>query len=530
MINLRVGSMKVIKGIEYSGIFLKGNSIRVGTGAKISINRSPFDTTYKDEVFLVNASYTYSFDKDTTISMYRVVNSDLDIVLGNSCPGTVDLVANTESATICSYTLANDIKKDGSDISAVAYVDNTSSSNRNVTISLKVNGTEVATNTVTVHKKTTKGVSVSFPLVNDLSAGDIISFTLKASGNKCEVIGAIEPSVIKINTSSTGGGGGVTPIPPAINIGNMVIGNLSNPLLDMPLNNNLAMKQGNGQATFTRAGTATYIDIYGVLQTAKVDEPRFEKQGLLMEGVSTNLFLNSEIGATQTIAVVNGKKYSLSVRDGVGSAMVSVAGTGSATKDNPLMFTATGTVCTITISGVANKVQFEPLVKPSSYIPTTTTPVTRAKDVCAVDYSGNVVAKDSDTTYVMDFDSYLGGNAGIIQTVFEKSENLYNMMRYESTLDKLKTYGNGGGIELNSPIAGKTYRAVVIYDKTNNKHKFFIDGVKIGETNTNYVNPNNPLSLMLGSNFNSSNSNLFGHLKGFKIYDRALTEEEARLC
>jgi hypothetical protein len=47
-------------------------------------------------------------------------------------------------------------------------------------------------------------------------------------------------------------------------------------------------------ATLTRSTTATYIDKSGVLQTADINEPRFERDGLLMEGQSTNYFLNSD--------------------------------------------------------------------------------------------------------------------------------------------------------------------------------------------------------------------------------------------
>lgn len=73
------------------------------------------------------------------------------------------------------------------------------------------------------------------------------------------------------------------------------IGNINSPLLDMPLKNSLAMKSGVGSATFTRASTATYIDRYGVLKTAAIDEPRFEKEGYLNEGASTNLLTYSEL-------------------------------------------------------------------------------------------------------------------------------------------------------------------------------------------------------------------------------------------
>ncbi|EEX9038117.1 phage tail protein, partial [Escherichia coli] len=47
------------------------------------------------------------------------------------------------------------------------------------------------------------------------------------------------------------------------------------------------------QVKFTRASTATYIDKSGCLQTAAENEPRFEREGLLIEGTRTNYFLNS---------------------------------------------------------------------------------------------------------------------------------------------------------------------------------------------------------------------------------------------
>lgn len=46
--------------------------------------------------------------------------------------------------------------------------------------------------------------------------------------------------------------------------------------------------------TFTRSTIATLFDKSGVLRTAAVNEPRFESEGLLMEGQSTNYILNSD--------------------------------------------------------------------------------------------------------------------------------------------------------------------------------------------------------------------------------------------
>ncbi|ELV1750285.1 phage tail protein [Escherichia coli] len=52
------------------------------------------------------------------------------------------------------------------------------------------------------------------------------------------------------------------------------------------------------QVSFTRASTATYINKSGELKTAEINEPRFEREGLLIEGQRTNYLLNSETPAS----------------------------------------------------------------------------------------------------------------------------------------------------------------------------------------------------------------------------------------
>lgn len=72
------------------------------------------------------------------------------------------------------------------------------------------------------------------------------------------------------------------------------IGNLSAPLLSLPLKKNLLTQQGQSVCTFTRASAATYTDRYGVLKSVAADTPRFTADGLLIEGASTNLLTYSE--------------------------------------------------------------------------------------------------------------------------------------------------------------------------------------------------------------------------------------------
>lgn len=72
-----------------------------------------------------------------------------------------------------------------------------------------------------------------------------------------------------------------------------------------PLSDSLRMFAGYGREVkvgddvvgryinFSRATTATFVDRSGELKTAAINEPRFEKEGLLIEGQSTNLIINT---------------------------------------------------------------------------------------------------------------------------------------------------------------------------------------------------------------------------------------------
>ena len=77
-------------------------------------------------------------------------------------------------------------------------------------------------------------------------------------------------------------------------VNNHLYNRLLNPLFWAPLKNSLKLLRGKGPIIFARSSTATYIDLYGVLKNVSVDQPRFEKEGLLMEGSSINEFINSE--------------------------------------------------------------------------------------------------------------------------------------------------------------------------------------------------------------------------------------------
>lgn len=77
------------------------------------------------------------------------------------------------------------------------------------------------------------------------------------------------------------------------------IGTLVNPMVHVPLISSLDFPIGKGFIDFERVQTSstgtTYIDRYNNLAYATAHEPRFEQNGLLIEGPSTNYHLYSHI-------------------------------------------------------------------------------------------------------------------------------------------------------------------------------------------------------------------------------------------
>ena len=63
------GAVQVRKGVEYTAMLQTGNNvIKMSNTAKISIGRKPFVTHYANELILIDATFTYSFDRDLTCS------------------------------------------------------------------------------------------------------------------------------------------------------------------------------------------------------------------------------------------------------------------------------------------------------------------------------------------------------------------------------------------------------------------------------------------------------------------------------
>jgi hypothetical protein len=165
-----------------------------------------------------------------------------------------------------------------------------------------------------------------------------------------------------------------------------------------PLDLNFARyKTLDPRITFTRASSGTYVDSAGALQTAATNEARFthdpttgESLGLLVEEQRTNLLLNSATLSTQNVTVA-AAAHTLSF---TGTGTITLSGTSTAgplvgagigeSNRVKLTFTPTAGTLTLTVSGTVSNAQLESGAFATSYIPTTTSAVTRAADVASI--------------------------------------------------------------------------------------------------------------------------------------------------
>lgn len=159
---------------------------------------------------------------------------------------------------------------------------------------------------------------------------------------------------------------------------------------------------GSGDFDVVRATSATRVNSAGLIESvgnniARLDYTEDSCPCILIEPQRTNLFINSDTPATQNITTT-ATTYTLSFYD-VGEIVLSGSATGTLTGINigervSLTFTATSGTLTLNVTN-CEKVQLEVGNEATSYIPTTTTTVTRNADVINRTGVSNLIGQTS---------------------------------------------------------------------------------------------------------------------------------------
>lgn len=174
----------------------------------------------------------------------------------------------------------------------------------------------------------------------------------------------------------------------------------------------------SGYMTFTRATSATRVNSLGLIETVGINVPRIDYTNascpsILVEPQRTNLVFPSATATTQS-RTVTATAHTLSFY-GTGSITLSGVATGTLNGTGinnkvSLTFTPTAGSLILTVSGSVNNWQLEVGSNATSYIPTTTTTVTRNADVISKTGISDLIGQTEGTLY---FEGFLRRNASI---------------------------------------------------------------------------------------------------------------------
>jgi hypothetical protein len=362
------------------------------------------------------------------------------------------------------------------------------------------------------------------------------------------------------------------------------------PLPDVwaPLSDSLRLITGYGRdvvvgadvvarmVNFSRNSTATYIGKDGQLKTAAVNEPRFEKEGLLIEGQSTNIVANSNVftpygaGATKidqqpgpfgandatrldtvnpyqgtnpllSSSLVDGAVYTTSVwlRGAVGGENIRIGIHNSTTGVRVTLTTewkrysvtqtrAAGTNAAFVIQAESAAVSFfvygaqmETLPFASSYIPTAGAAVTRAQDICwiPVQNAGLQGLANEKTMSVVSNIIGVANNFGFILTT------PWGAIGYTRAQEQV--YGVNTSLSVTSPVRiNQQIRRVARFTKGGGATGLFGNNRKDTETGDWMIS--NISRVSIGSHSDSSNLPHFGHVRDLKIWLQPLSDEQIK--
>ena len=254
-----------------------------------------------------------------------------------------------------------------------------------------------------------------------------------------------------------------------------------------------------------RATSATRVNASGLIELVGANVPRLDYSNgscpsILVEPQRTNILLNSETLATQSVTVT-AQPYTLSF---YGSGTVVLSGTHSATvvglgtARKTYTFTPTAGTLTLTVTGTCTKGQLEAGSYATSHIPTTTTAVTRNADVISKTGISSLIGQTEGTMFFdLNLNSRISYNYIFLLTNFSKYISIFitnNTIRLEivnsSTQVSIDFFNTNNG----------RFKIGVGY--ANNNVIYYVNGTLIGSDTSFTIPDTNQIDLT----YNSANS------------------------
>ena len=161
---------------------------------------------------------------------------------------------------------------------------------------------------------------------------------------------------------------------------------------------------------------------------------------------------------------------------------------------------------------------------PTSYIPTSSTTVTRLADSSSTTGLSSVIGQ-TEGTYVIEFKLYSNsGNQTILDISDDSSSDRLGLILSSSVLTafRLSPTDTTTLISTSTADADTTYKCAFAY--SSGRHSFYVNGVQIG-SDANTITALNLFKINVGSRYNGG-ENIGGNVQNLMVFPSALTDEQ----
>jgi hypothetical protein len=287
--------------------------------------------------------------------------------------------------------------------------------------------------------------------------------------------------------------------------------------------------------TFTRASTATFVGSDGLIQSAAINEARFDHdpvtldcKGLLIEESRTNAIIQSDTLATQTITVTAAARTLSFYGTGTvvlsGAHIATVAGSGAYPTRTTLTFTPSAGSLILTVTGSVTQAQLEVGAFATSYIPTTTGALTRSADVCSItgsDFSG--FYNQSEGSFACNYSIPIGftGNryAASIEDTLGGTQNGFI---FRNTNVATSFINGGGYVSTIGAVTTTASKHILAYSGLT-EFVYVKDSVVGTITGSGTRDPSLPIRMSIGTLEGSAAFSLCGHISAIRYFKKRLS-------